>query len=202
MTSFHDWTRCGLFYRRKLEERKGPRGGRRTAVRAVCVYCERMGPWVVTERAGSFTEELAVSRDALRALGCEKPREPTRDARMLLALADVIAKSETISFPFAVEFLPAGVSLGEAVLKAWDDCEDGFAMAAFLVAQCRRSGSGRLDTASRYDDGRVNVSLQIDKTHMTLTGPPEQVAAVLVNTVSREAVRKLAAIAEKKVQAA
>jgi hypothetical protein len=201
-SSFHDWTCCGRFFRHTLEERKGPKGGRRTAVRASCVVCGGKGPWVCTKRPGSYTDELAVSRDELRTFRCPDAQAPSRETRMLLALATAITAREAISFPFAVEFLGPGQSLEKAALEAWDACTDGHAMAMLVVAQSRRVGSRRSDSAQRYEDGRVHVSLQLGQLHMSLGGPEKDVAEVLRSCITGATVEKLAALAEKKAQVA
>ena len=189
-----NWSQCGALFRHEMEERKGPRGGRRTAVRVICMRCERTTDWIVSKRPGSFDDEKAALVAELRGLDCKNPHVPSREERMLIELGKLIGAEETVSLRFAADFLESGQPIGEAALKAWNECEDAYAMGTFITAYSHRPSSRRMGMVRRLDDGRVHVDVYMQRgtLHLSVTGFSEHVAVVLQNAIPADAVRKMA----------
>jgi hypothetical protein len=195
---------CGRWWRSESKERKGPRGGRRTAVRAVCMQCGRTSGWRETERAGSRDREVRGLVEWLREKPCASPYVPSASTRCLTQLAAIIEAGESIPLAFAVEYLATG-TVADAALAAWRDCEDGFAMAQFITAAGRRAGK-LMDGAHMQHDGTLTGWLTVrcgtESATVSLRGGRGAIAMILTRLVEEKTVTAIAALAEPNARAA
>ena len=198
-------TRCGTTYRTEQEERKGPRGGRRTALRLQCARCGRRSAWRISRRPGSFDEVTGQALAELHAVECQRPYVPSDATRLLTDLAALIRKRETITLAFAVEHSLAGTTLADAAVKAWNECDDGHAMGQLIAAR-ETYVKGYASGPSLYPDGRVHLSFGVrdgrDRATVSLTGSRELVAHLLRTITDKSSVRNIAKLAEQKEAAA
>jgi hypothetical protein len=184
---------CGEFFRERVVEGKGPRGGRATFLSLVCTQCGRKTEAVKTARPGSFDSDQSTAlRLKLHEHVCPSPWIEDAHSRLLREVATLATRGERFPLRLAVEYLADGRGLDVAVCHAWRHAEDGDAMASFVAAMRPDGPRAFLNYADPQDDGTTRVSIDVAGLHSSFAGARPAVARALRGVVDPRWVERFA----------
>lgn len=187
---------CDEFYELSHRAAEGPRGGRVWFAWGVCLRCRRTTVERRTKRPGTI--DMDTHRDIENDLAlrpCTNPYRHTPAAKLLYDLADIVKKRERIPFSFALEHLPDKRSLRDATVKAWRQCDDGYAMGRLLESV--HLNVGRAHAARAQDGSEVRVGVDLGDVHANLRGKSGAIATSLRLLMSDAAIGQIADVMER-----